>query len=971
MRRYLLFCAVLMLVSAFIALPVVAQVAKIVINGVPDRYKSANAGQVASGLRTVEVGNRVVLSALIYANQGTKYSDTLIPVTNANWSFSYLPPGSTATFADTTAGVNNGLVVYFVADSVGMYIVSLSTTPTSTAAVDTIYASTYIGAGINVTQNSYGAPITCDPCHRGSLAENFVEWESTNHAQSVKRKMDDPSQHFNNNCLSCHAVGATGLSTHNNNGFDDMALLEGFPSSILPDGPGKFDTLVVHYPKTMATTSIQCQNCHGPAGTHANTSIGGDPRLLGETLSNTPCDQCHFSTDRHGIGYAWTGSAHATSTAEGSQVQYMDRFPCARCHTAQGYIYGVMGGQTIPNISGSAVSYSNPMPVGCPTCHDPHKNNQPTNITAGAYNFPQLRVNDVSDACIGCHITRFSIGGSRAPLHESHQGSMLIGADATPFSMSMITAYKANSSDISNNVGLWSGWEFPGYTYTNSSHSAIEDRCVTCHMAQSPSNIVAANSNYTIPDTMLNKLGGHTFNVVYVENGDTTLNPTGCTPCHGTVTMSFVDLTQSKTKTLLANLAAVLPKRDSVGNVIWFSDTVTYQAYKNNAKYPNRALTTTELAAAYNYQFVTNDGSYGVHNFKYVEELLNSSIEQLQLGSGAASIVQIKDVPGDNGKAVQVVWNGFPAEVSSYNRITSYGIWRQDPVLPVSGSSVKSFNSFKAMIQSGVVGNQYVMGSSVWTFVASVPAANLSQYSYIAPTLFDSTKTLGMKYSVFYISGQTSDPSYVYKSPADSGYSVNNLFPLAPSNVVAKAGAQGITLTWDPPTQRDNDVVQYAIFRGTTSGFSTTTPLAKVNLVTTYVDASATIGTTYYYRIAAIDNGGNVGDLSHEISLRATDVEKLAGLPTDFSLEQNYPNPFNPTTQISFALPNVSFVRITVYNVSGELVKTLVNDEMSAGIYTMTWNGTDDFGRSVSSGVYIYRMQADKFVNARKMVLLK
>jgi hypothetical protein len=966
MRRCLQLCSVLILISAFIAIPALAQVGKIVVNGVPDRYKSANGGLVASGLRTVAVGSRVVLSPQIFAGQGTKYSDTLIPVTSASWSFTSLPTGSTATITDTTAGMN-GKVVYFIADSAGVYIVSMTPTPSASAAKDTIFAATYVGAGISVAQNSYGAPVTCDPCHRGSLAQNFVDWESTNHAQAVKRKANDPAQHFSNNCFSCHAIGATGLATHKNNGFDDMALLESFPSSILPDGPGKFDTLVAHYPKTMATTSIQCQNCHGPAGAHANTSTGGDPKLLDETLSNTACDQCHFSSDRHGIGYAWTGSAHANSTAEGSQVQYMDRFPCAKCHTAQGYIYNTIGGKAVPNNSGSVVSYANPMPVGCVTCHDPHKNNHPTDIAAGAYTYPQLRVNEIGDACVGCHQTRISSRG----LHTAGQGSMLIGADATPFTLANLKAYKKNSSDMSTNVGLWSGWEFPGYTYANSSHSAIEDRCVTCHMAQSPSNIVAANSNYTIPDTMLNKLGGHTFRVAYTAPGDsvTVLNPTGCTPCHGTVTMDFVELTQTKANKLLAALATVLPKRDSIGTVISFYDTVTYQGWKNAPT--KRALTTTELAAAYNYQFVVNDGSYGVHNFTYTQELLNSSIEQLQLGTGTANIAQIKDVPGDNGKDVQVVWNEFPAENASYNKVISYGVWRQDPMLPVSGSSAAHFNSYSAMIKGATVGNQYVMGTSVWTFVASVPASNQAQYSYIAPTLFDSTKTSGMKYSVFYISGHTSDPSYVYKSAVDSGYSVNNLFPLAPSGVAAKSNAQGITLVWDPPTQRDNDVVQYAIYRGTTPNFTPTSTLASVKLVTTYLDASTALGSTYYYRIAAIDNAGNIGALSNEISLKATDVEEITGLPTDYTLEQNYPNPFNPSTQIGFSLPTASYVKVDIYNVSGELIRTLANDQMSAGIYRLTWNATDNAGRSVSSGVYIYHIQADKFVASRKMLLLR
>ncbi len=156
-----------------------------------------------------------------------------------------------------------------------------------------------------------------------------------------------------------------------------------------------------------------------------------------------------------------------------------------------------------------------------------------------------------------------------------------------------------------------------------------------------------------------------------------------------------------------------------------------------------------------------------------------------------------------------------------------------------------------------------------------------------------------------------------------------------------------------------------------TANFVPTAPLATLNAATSYTDASTTVGTMYYYRVAAVDNAGNVSDLCNEISLKATDVEKVGMLPTDFALEQNYPNPFNPTTRIQFSLPTASPVRLAIYNVSGELVRLLVNDDLAAGTYRLTWNATDNDGRGVSSGVYIYRLQTGKFVSSRKMLLIK
>ena len=87
---------------------------------------------------------------------------------------------------------------------------------------------------------------------------------------------------------------------------------------------------------------------------------------------------------------------------------------------------------------------------------------------------------------------------------------------------------------------------------------------------------------------------------------------------------------------------------------------------------------------------------------------------------------------------------------------------------------------------------------------------------------------------------------------------------------------------------------------------------------------------------------------------------------SSFKLEQNYPNPFNPTTQISYSIPVASHVRLKVYNVLGNEIATLVNEEKPAGEYSVKFNASD-----LSSGVYIYRLQTDYSVITKKMTLLK
>ncbi len=103
------------------------------------------------------------------------------------------------------------------------------------------------------------------------------------------------------------------------------------------------------------------------------------------------------------------------------------------------------------------------------------------------------------------------------------------------------------------------------------------------------------------------------------------------------------------------------------------------------------------------------------------------------------------------------------------------------------------------------------------------------------------------------------------------------------------------------------------------------------------------------------------------------DVDFAGGgaLPTVFSLRQNYPNPFNPTTEVHFDVPSRSSVKIEVYNVLGRKVKTLVDEEMAAGSYVRTWDGTSNSGNAISSGVYLYKMEAGSFVETKKMMMLK
>jgi len=95
------------------------------------------------------------------------------------------------------------------------------------------------------------------------------------------------------------------------------------------------------------------------------------------------------------------------------------------------------------------------------------------------------------------------------------------------------------------------------------------------------------------------------------------------------------------------------------------------------------------------------------------------------------------------------------------------------------------------------------------------------------------------------------------------------------------------------------------------------------------------------------------------------------GKPSQFSLSQNYPNPFNPVTNFQFTLPKSAHVRIDVFNIVGQKVKTLLDEEMKPGVYVVDWDGKDMSGNPVSSGIYFYKIRAGDFSDTKRMVLLK
>ena len=114
-----------------------------------------------------------------------------------------------------------------------------------------------------------------------------------------------------------------------------------------------------------------------------------------------------------------------------------------------------------------------------------------------------------------------------------------------------------------------------------------------------------------------------------------------------------------------------------------------------------------------------------------------------------------------------------------------------------------------------------------------------------------------------------------------------------------------------------------------------------------------------------VDLTGNIDAINH------IEIGNLRPLPTSYALEQNIPNPFNPSTTIKYQLPEAGEVNLIIYNLLGQQVRTLVKETLEAGFQSVVWDGKDDVGRQVASGIYIYRLQAGSFSQAQRMMLLK
>ena len=652
--------------------------------------------------------------------------------------------------------------------------------------------------------------------------------------------------------------------------FDSTAWADDFGFTFPTPGAGVYDSVVTNHPEQAVLFNVQCESCHGPGSEHGGTRGMNE---ISDSFSIEVCAQCHDEPDHHPQPVAWGVSAHS------DDVGSRGRSSCSRCHTAQGFV-----GETIEG--GVATTHDDADPITCAACHDPHDK-------PGAHN---LRRGSVATACTGCHTLRLS---GYSGIHHSNQGSMLLGED---------------------------GMELPGYDYPVSAHSSlVSDACAQCHMADLPDFIHDAVDAEEISIGEASRVvGGHTFAVEgmwdFGEGEEEFVNDTGCIECHGSVDIEFVKISKQSIVDLLEELAALMPKYEAR----------TGGFDSGAVQFSGANLTEAEAAAGYNYYFVANDGSYGVHNHDYAASLLRASITEVQKTSTPGEIVSITDVPNDQGNMVRVLWNAFPAEESSTDPIETYQVVRWDDALGEAGE---------------------------WVIVGEVTANGMGRYALdVANDVNSIAIPITSEFMVLGIADEATHESLIAE-----GWSKDNIEPMAPP--AAKYVSDSGELTWalSPST----DVKYYAIFRGEIGGALGVTPWANVS----GVDTSVAVESGFRYGIAAVDFGENMSDPA---ALVVDVVNMINGIPVPATtaLLGNAPNPFNPDTQIRYQLHEPANVTLTVFNVLGQPVRTLVTGNVVAGVHSSNWDGRNNTGLSVGTGAYLYVMTTESGFRATGRMLL-
>jgi hypothetical protein len=619
---------------------------------------------------------------------------------------------------------------------------------------------------------------------------------------------------------------------------------------------------------------------------------------------------------------SWARSPHNYDPAA-LPIRQSQRAGCVRCHNGEYFVRIQVNGEPQPD-----ADLPEPAKHGI-TCYTCHETSNPTDILAtrkeGDVTLPNGVLVGAGKAglCMTCHNSRRpnaveTAKTSRFGPHLGPQSDMLAGTGAVEYGRQM----------------------------RSSSHlAAVKDTCITCHMQE------------TLPPTAPGhrQVGGHTLRMRWDRGTPTNLKDdiphvAVCQSCHSDVTgATGFDRTaradfdgdgtvagvQTEIKGLMALLAAALPK-NAEGNVAIPSDL--------------KLTTEAERMAAYNYQFVERDGSYGVHNPLYAADILRTAYTELTgkaitppasktpwdvNNDGVVNIADLVLVSLHFGETVTAAVAPIRADVDGSGKVDLDDIVKVSRALHLDGGTPSASGS-----------------ATAWLDLQRLPLSSDGALLRASLRLRAADRAAGYTFSLAY------DPAVVTLEGLGNGTylarDANSVYWETP-RVDEPAGridaATAVTLG-DTVAPGNGDSLAYVTFR-----------------------------------VRRLD-----APLEKAVSLRAIQAANRTANPllvrigaTRFNpatahwrtaLLQNFPNPFNPETWIPFDLAESADVAVQILTPSGERVRELRLGRLDPGAYRTRdraayWDGRNDLGERVSSGVYFYRIQAGTFSAVRKLVVVK
>ncbi|MCP4290812.1 MAG: T9SS type A sorting domain-containing protein [bacterium] len=333
-------------------------------------------------------------------------------------------------------------------------------------------------------------------------------------------------------------------------------------------------------------------------------------------------------------------------------------------------------------------------------------------------------------------------------------------------------------------------------------------------------------------------------------------------------------------------------------------------------------------------------------------------------------VATLTDIPEDQGGWLAMNWEGSTFDQSEESIITQYSLWLRPTDFDMAKAFVPADGDVaKAASGSGAdLAQVEKLMSEGWSYLSTVPALGQASYNALVPTTADQFEG-GDPYTEYMVIAHEMNNANYYRSEPGVGLSMDNVAPGAPAGLAGEYDGDSVNLQWNAVADFADDLAGYVVYGSSTQGFvpSSANLLGEV-VSTDYVDASVT--GTMYYVVTAKDAHGNESDSSSEVEVEST-TSSAGLLPDVFQMSGVYPNPFNPNTAFEFQIPAASFVEVDVMDLRGNRVRKLMSEDLSGGSYELRWDGRDESGRMVNSGVYFARVRTSFGMQTAKMTLAK